>query len=87
MTFLRAQIQQEGQEQLHQNACGGGLPAQGPHGFEQPVGASGHQQTEQRAAQEGDHEFAGGLPHGEFSGEGGGQSELEADDAGSVIEE
>ena len=87
MTFLRAQIQQEGQEQLHQNACGGGLPAQGPHGFEQPVGRRRYDQAEQGAAKEGDHEFAGGLPHGEFSSEGGGQSELEADDAGSVIEE
>ncbi len=43
--------------------------------------------AEEGAAKEGDHEFAGRPAHGEYTGEGRRDGELEADDAGSVIEQ
>ena len=87
MQFLCGQVQHERQEQLHQYAGGGGLPTQRAHGLEQPVREQGNHQTVYGTADERERELAGSPADRELAGDGGGDGELEADDAGCVIEQ
>ena len=87
MAFLGADVQQNREEKLHQDARGGGLPTQRTDGFEHPVDNQSDDETECRAADERDDEPTCGLAYGELAGYRGGDGELEADDAGSVIEQ
>ena len=87
MAFLRSHIQQHRKEQFHENAGGGVLPSQRADGFEQPVDEQSDDKAERRSPDERDDEFPGGFSNGEFPGDGGGDCELEPDDARSVVEQ
>ena len=87
MHRLRAQIQDERQEQLHQNTCGHRFPAEGTHRFEHHVGHHAHDDAEESATEEGHHELHGRFAHFEYTADGRRDGELETDDAGRVVEQ
>lgn len=51
------------------------------------IGQHAHNATEYGAAEEGDEELPGCLANAELAGDGGGDRELEADDARGVVEQ